>query len=266
MSADLNQVPILQTNTNLRHLRGGSGFPLVLVHGYLGGAAAWETQVWELAERFDVIAPELTGFGGSIDGQSCISINGFARQILDFLSDIDVERFHLLGHSMGGMIAQHMAVSAPERVVNLVCYGTGSRGVMPDRFETIDMSRERFRVDGVKTTARHIVATWFMDGENAEGYSACIGLGENVTPQTAMAGLSAMEAWDGRSALPDIHQPTLVLWGDSDQSYGWSQPEALWHGISGSNLAVMPGCGHNAHMEKPELFNAIVENFLPETP
>ncbi len=73
-----------------------------------------------------------------------------------------------------------------------------------------------------------------------------------------------MENWDGRAALAGIAQPTLIVWGDKDRSYGWQQPEALWKGIANSNLAVMPGCGHNAHMENPELFNTIVHDFLTE--
>lgn len=260
----MNQVTAIQSKKSLHYLRGGSGFPLVLVHGYLGGATTWKTQIKHLGDRFDVIAPELAGFGDSADGDACISIDGFAHQLLRFLDEINVDRFHLLGHSMGGMIAQHMAFVVPERVAYLVCYGTGPQGTMPNRFETIDMSRERLLADGVKATAQRIVATWFVDGENADDYQFCTQLNENVTIKTALAGLSAMEAWDGRPALSDIPQPTLILWGDSDQSYGWSQPEALWTGIPGSSLAVMPGCGHNAHLEKPGLFNAIVENFLPE--
>lgn len=255
----------IMDNDTLAHLRAGSGFPLVFVHGYLGGAAVWEDQIRVFSKNYDVIAPELAGYGASFDREACSSIEGYSNQILGFLTQINVAKFHLIGHSMGGMIAQHMAKLEPGRVDHLVCYGTGPQGIMPNRFETLGKSRERLQADGVKSTAQRIAATWFNKGKAADGYSVCAKLSENVTIETALAGLSAMETWDGSEALPTILQPTLVLWGDGDQSYDWHQPEALWTGIAGSNLAVMPGCGHNAHMEKPHLFNSIVGDFLPET-
>ena len=116
--------------------------------GNLGGSAIWQRQLNELSPDFDVIAPELPGYGDSFEGQACETIDGYAQQVLSFLSDMGVERFHLLGHSMGGMIAQQMTAMAPERVQRLICYGTGPRGVLPDRFETIEQSRMRLQSQG----------------------------------------------------------------------------------------------------------------------
>ena len=255
--------PLSATN-GLTYSRKGRGFPLVFVHGFLGGAALWEQQLDAFRKSFDVIAPELSGYGDNADQPSLDTIEGYAKQILAFLDSKQISQFHLVGHSMGGMIAQQMAVMVPERIDRLVCYGTGPRGMMPDRFETLDTSKDRLRNDGAAATARRIAATWFVQGEAARGFPTCVTLGEKVSVTTALAGLSAMESWDGRGALAQITQPTLVIWGDRDRSYSWSQPEALWRGIKGSSLGVLPGCGHNAHMEKPELFNAILGEFLPE--
>lgn len=254
-----------RTDSHSTYVRQGKGFPLVLLHGYLGGAALWDQQIETFSKNFDVIVPELSGYGGNSDQPPLDTIAGYACQVLDVLDDLGIDKFHLVGHSMGGMIAQQIAATAPDRIDRLVCYGTGPRGVMPDRFETIDTSRARTRDDGATATARRIAAMWFDDGEKADGYGTCVALSKNVSLATALSGLSAMETWDGRTVLENITNPTLVIWGDRDRSYGWSQPEALWRGIKDSSLAVLPGCGHNAHMEQPEIFNAIVRKFLPET-
>ena len=246
----------------LGHKREGSGLPLVLVHGYLGGSEMWRGQIHHFARRFDVIAPDLPGFGKSVALTPHDRIAAIADHVLAFLSDLGVERFILLGHSMGGMVVQQMAATAPERIEKLICYGTGPVGVLPGRFETIRESRTRLRNDGVTATARRIAATWFQDGENGPGFETCAVLGNMVSLETALASLTAWEHWDGRTSLASIPCKTLVIWGDSDRSYDWSQPEALWHGIPRCNLAVMPGCAHNAHMEKPFLFNAILEDFI----
>ena len=245
--------------------RRGSGFPLVLVHGYLAGAAIWREQIDYFQDRFDVLAANLPGFGDSAHLTAPGTINEFAEQVLDGLRAQGVERFHLLGHSMGGMIVQAMAARAPHRIASLVCYGTGPVGALPDRFETIEASRARLETDGLEKTVRRIAATWFLQGDAADGYETCVALGLQASMQAALASLSAWETWDGRPDLNAIEADTLVVWGDRDRSYGWQQPEALWRGIANSSLAVVPGCAHNVHMEKPNLFNTIVGDFLPTT-
>ena len=151
---------------------------------------------------------------------------------------------------------------APERIDRLVLYGTGPVGLMPGRFETIDESRRRLTEDGVEATGRRIAATWFLQGEQAARYPVCADLAVMASPQAAQAGLTAMEAWSGVSALSRIATPTLVLWGDGDRAYQWSQPQQLWQQIAGARLAVIPGCSHAVHLEKPHLFNAVLADFL----
>lgn len=248
----------------LKFTRNGQGYPLILQHGYLGGAQMWQAQIDYFKSRYDVIAPNLAGFGDSSELVAPESIPESAQQIFDLLDSLGVERFYLLGHSMGGMVVQQMATMQKERIEKLVCYGTGPVGVLPDRFETLDQSRERLAIDGLEATAKRIAATWFVEGENAQGFSVCENVGKKATMQAALASLTAWEKWNGCSRLAMISCPTLVLWGDRDRSYGWRQPESLWHGISDSYLAVMPGCAHNAHMEKPALFNMIVDDFLSD--
>lgn len=235
---------------------------VVFVHGYLGGGAQWGGQRAALSGRFHVVTPDLPGFGANHNMAAPTTIEGFAGFVLSQLSDLGLQRFHLVGHSMGGMIVQEMVNRAPGRVDALVLYGTGPVGLMPGRFEGIDDSKQRVRQEGVRTTARRIAATWFLDGAAAEGYRLAAAIAERASQQAALAGLSAMEAWSGRAALPHIGSRALVIWGDQDRSYPWSQPEELWRGIPGAQLAVVPGCAHAVHLEKPELFNALLKDFL----
>lgn len=80
--------------------------------------------------------------------------------------------------------------------------------------------------------------------------------------ETLLSGLTAMNHWSGLDALATFRSPTLVLWGDRDRTYPWSQPEQLWRNIPDASLSVVPGCAHAVHLEKPELFNAILRDFL----
>lgn len=235
---------------------------LVFVHGYLGGSPQWSDQVEMFSENFNVVTPDLPGFGLNADMDSPETIRQFAAFVLDTLDQQGVERFHLVGHSMGGMIVQEMVALAPLRVDKLVLYGTGPVGVLPGRFETLDESRRKVIDQGVEATGRRIAATWFVHGEAAAGYGVCADLAVKVRPQAAIAALTAMETWSGVEGLSKISCPTLVLWGDQDRAYQWSQPEQLWREIDNASLAVVPGCSHAVHLENPAVFNTMLMDFL----
>ena len=236
--------------------------PLVFVHGYLGGSAQWAGQIEALGSSFRVVTPDLPGFGNNANQSAPESIGEFADSVLTQLRDQGIERFHLVGHSMGGMIVQEMTARAPEAVDHLVLYGTGPVGNMPGRFETIEQSRQRLMDDGVPTTGARIASNWFVEGCHGRGYDTCAQLAALANPQAASAALTAMENWSGAGLLPTIQARTLVLWGDLDKSYRWEQPRQLWQAIPNAGLAVIPGCSHAVHLEKPDLFNAVLLDFF----
>jgi pimeloyl-ACP methyl ester carboxylesterase len=215
-----------------------------------------------LGDSLDIIACDLPGFGENAHLDAPNSIRAFAKWVLDRLDSQGIDRFHLLGHSMGGMIVQEMASLAPERIDRLVLYGTGATGILPGRFEPIGTSIRRAQSDGPRMTARRIAATWFLDFEKSCAYEDCATIAERSSLQAIVAGLDAMQSWSGVSHLPDITAKTLVIWGDHDRTYPWSQIEQLWNTISHCSLAVIPDCAHAAHLEKPGLFNTLVSDFL----
>ena len=235
--------------------------PLVFVHGFMGGSAQWDVQA-PLRERRDLICLDLPGFGENAALAPLGRIEDFASWVLHDLSTRGVKRFDLLGHSMGGMIVQEMVRQAPERVNRLVLYATGAHGVLPGRFETIETSMHRARNDGAKATARRISATWFLRKEAAEHYNHCAEVAELAGLDAILAGLVAMRDWSGEDHLPNIAADTLIVWGDQDRTYNWSQIELLWRSIPKSNLAVLPSCAHAVHLERPTLFNSLVADFL----
>ena len=111
--------------THLPYERCGNGYPLVLVHGYLGGSQQWASELIGLSRSFDVIALNLAGYGAAHALSAPTEISDHATAVLDTLDKLGIERFHLLGHSMGGMVVQQLVHQAPHRVDRLVLYGTG---------------------------------------------------------------------------------------------------------------------------------------------
>ncbi|EBA03212.1 hydrolase, alpha/beta fold family protein [Rhodobacterales bacterium HTCC2150] len=236
--------------------------PLVLVHGFMGGSDQWKAQTEGLSDSHKIIAVDLPGFGKNAHLPVINTIGGFADWVISELRKMGVDRYNLLGHSMGGMIVQEMARRDQNRIKHLLLYGTGAIGVLPGRFETIATSKARFKQDGAKKTARRIAATWFLDKETAKGFEACATIAKLANPQAIEAGLDAMEAWSGKDFLRLIAPKTIVIWGDQDRTYAWDQINLLWTSIPNAALAVVPGCAHAVHAEKPDFFNLLISDFL----
>ena len=240
----------------------GSGIPLVLVHGFLGSSDMWSPQIKFFKDDFRVIAPALPGFGKSSSINSCDSIECMAKAILSLLEKKEIKNFNLLGHSMGGMIVQEIAKIAGEKILKLICYGTGPRGNIPGRFETIDQSRKELKINGLKDTACRIAKTWFIEEEKAKYFYLCEEAGKKTSIEAADNGLIAMKNWSGIENLKNIKIETLIVWGDQDKAYNFNQVETLNNNIPNSELKVIKDCSHNAHLEKPDEFNRVVGKFL----
>jgi len=240
----------------------GKGFPLVLVHGFLGSSKMWEPQINFFKDYFRVITPDLPGFGKSNKAKSCNDIKLISNLLLDCLKEKKIDQFYLLGHSMGGMIVQEMTKKAKEKISKLICYSTGPIGEMPGRFETVDQSRKNFKKKGLNASAKDIVKTWFIDGEDAEYYDICIEAGRQTSITAVDNALVAFKNWSGLDNLKNIKSETLILWGDQDKSYDIKQIKILKKNISNSVLKVFKGCAHNVHLEKIDEFNNKVKEFL----
>ena len=240
----------------------GSGTPLVLVHGFFCSSKMWSPQTEFFKDNFRVIAPALPGYGKSQAMQSCNSIYCMAKSILDILELKKIDNFNLLGHSMGGMIVQEMAKLAPEKIAKLICYGTGPRGDIPGRFETIDQSRERLKINGLESTAYRIAKTWFIEGDKAKYFYLCEEAGKQTSMQAADNGLIAMKNWNGVKNLNNIKNDTLIVWGEEDKAYNYNQVKTLKDNIPNSTMKIIGECSHNAHLEKPLEFNSYVKDFL----
>ena len=240
----------------------GKGYPLVLVHGYLGSSEMWNLQKDFLSKHFRVISPALPGFGESYNLKSLDSINEMAKTIFTYLDEKKINKFHLMGHSMGGMIVQEMVKIDGARINKLICFATGSIGDIPGRFESLEASIEKLKKEGIKETVKRIPPKWFVEGNKAKYYYFCENAVKKTKEETACDALKAMKNWRGYENLKNIKNDTLIIWGDKDASYNFEQIETLNKHISNSKIEIFKGCCHNVHLEQPQKFNETVKNFL----
>ena len=240
----------------------GTGFPLVLVHGYLGSSEMWTLQKEYLSENYRIIAPALPGFGESYKVKSVDSISAMANAIFQCLDKKKVNRFNLMGHSMGGMIIQEMVKISSERINKLICFATGSIGEIPGRFEPIDETRKRLKDEGIEVSFSRVPKKWFVKGDQDKNYYLCKNAVEHVSLQTADNALIAMKNWSGIDNLKNIKNETLIVWGDKDISYNFDQVDTLNKNIKNSKLEIFKGCSHNVHLEETIKFNNLIKKFI----
>ena len=126
---------------------------------------------------------------------------------------------------MGGMVVQEMAKLAGDKIVKLICYGTGPIGDIPGRFETIDETRMKLKKNGLEITAYRIAKTWFVKKDKAKYFYLCDKAGKLTSITAADNALVAMKMWSGIKNLKNIKNPTLIIWGDQDKAYNFEQVE-----------------------------------------
>ena len=242
----------------------GKGFPFVFVHGYLGSSKMWNFQKEFFSKHYRVIIPALPGFCESHNIKSLDSINKMAREIIDLLDQKNIDKFNLIGHSMGGMIVQEITKLIGDRVNKLICFATGSIGEIPGRFETIDETREKLKKDGTEVSFSRVPKKWFVKGDKDKNYFLCKNAVKDVSLEAADNALLAMKNWRGKENLKNIKNETLIIWGDKDTSYNFDQVDTLKKNIKNSRLEIFKDCAHNVHLEQPDQFNNLVQKFISE--
>tara|TARA_B110001452_G_scaffold120418_1_gene99954 strand:- start:497 stop:1249 length:753 start_codon:yes stop_codon:yes gene_type:complete len=240
----------------------GKGFPLILIHGYLGSSEMWCNQKDYFSKFSRVITPALPGFGESSSVKSLASIEAMALKMIETIDGLKIEKFNLMGHSMGGMIVQEMTKICRNRINKLICFATSSLGEIPGRFETMNQTRQKLKDDGLAETLSRVPKKWFVKGDRDKNYYLCQNAVKNVSFESADNALIAMENWSGINELKNIKNETLIVWGDKDSSYNFEQVNTLKKNIKNSRLEIFENCSHNVHLEKPKEFNLLIESFI----
>jgi pimeloyl-ACP methyl ester carboxylesterase len=254
-------------------VHGSSGPDLVLIHGLgLSSRRTWQRQLARLAERYRVHSYDVRGFGASDKPGGPLSVDQHARDLLALLDALAIDRAVLIGFSMGGWISQQFVLDHPERVSALVlaCTSSGLRPEGAERFVARSLDVEARGLGPLVDAAiasTFAPATLERDPELIAFYRREF-LDEARNPPAAYAQMfRALTVPNWTAQLRLIRCPTLIVCGREDRgvSCGRTPTEAaqtLHHGIAGSQLAVLDGGGHYAHLERPELWNRTVLDFL----
>ncbi len=235
---------------------------VVLLHGI--GGAAWGPTLPALAPA-PVLDWPLPGYGGTaLPGET--SFAGWARALREALDRAEIPRADVLGHSIGGMLAQEFALAFPERVRSLVLYGTtpafGGRdpafaeAFLRDRLAPLDRGRD------MAALAAEMMPAMLGPDAPAEAAPAAIAAMAAVPEEAYRAAVRCLTTFNRRDDTARIAAPTLLIAGEKDPLAPPKTMERMRDAIRGSKLVVLPVAGHLAHLECPAAFNAAVRDFL----
>lgn len=270
-----NVAPSLVVDAPLAHLRfepaqGAQRRPLaVLLHGIGGGREGWTTTGAALrADGFTVLAVDLPGYGHS-QALAVPSVEAFARAVQRLVQWAGQGSALVVGHSLGGMVAQELAASAPGSVAALVLAGTSPAFGSSEGAWQQEFLRARFApLDaglGMAGLAAQLVPA--MAGRDASPacLAAAMALMAGVPEATYRAVLPALVRFDRRAALASIRVPALVLAGEDDRTAPPAVAERMAARISadaGAECVVLPRTGHLLMLENPAAFDAALIDFV----
>ena len=248
----------------------GDGPPLMLIAGLGSDSASWQTVVPPLAKHFRVICLDNRGSGRSVCAEGPLSIGLMAEDCAALIRRLGYEKISVAGHSMGGFIAQRLALLHPELVDRLVLSATGAKSSRRNVLLFSDLAR---RLEEREDPARWFRSLfyWIYTPDLFERESALAGALDfalnypwKQSPPFFRAQVEAIAAYDGRGETAKIFAPVLVLAGEKDLLF---PPEECWDFASlipGARFEILKGAAHSMHAENPRAFAVPVVEFLTE--
>lgn len=253
---------------DIHYKERGGGFPVVLIHGYTGNLRNWALQVRSLSERYRTISPDLRGHGLSArpSRPEAYTLDVLAADVHALLRALSVTECYLVGHSMGGMVAQEFVLRYPETVAALVLVDTAADvpGSIPweERLRLIELARR----EGMEAV--------FEDMLNSSPLIPAIAKenAEYVDRWREQFLMTSVEAYvycaqtvaNRPPVLEDLARvrvPTLIVCGALDEPL--LEPSRRMHQrMDGSELVIVEGCGHTPALEKPSEFADALLSFF----
>jgi pimeloyl-ACP methyl ester carboxylesterase len=249
----------------------GSGDPVVLVHGHPFDRSMWRPQVEHLSRLgWRVIAPDLRGYGESTVVPGTTTLDVFAGDIARLLDHLGIERFVLGGLSLGGQIVLEFHRLFPHRISGMLLADTTAVAETADgvrlRYDTAD----RLLREGMSGYAAEVLLKMVAPATIVTQPAVADHVGRMMRatdPAGAAAALRGRaERPDYVRGLADVAVPTLVVVGGADEFTPVGEARLISDRVPGATLAIVDGAAHLPNLERPAVFNALLQRFLEALP
>ena len=246
-------------------IQKGEGDVVLFLHGVGGGAYSWMPQINSFSLNYLAAAWNMPGYGKSpLFGPMAFPLLADALEML--LNDQGWEKVHLVGHSMGGMVAQEFAVDRQDRLMSLTLSATSPAFGNPDgdfQKEFVEARLAPLANGGTMADlAVGMVDTMMSEDADPNGRQLALDCMADVSPGTYRDAVKCIVTFEQRANLPNIKVPTLVLAGETDTNAPAPMMEKMAARIPGARFVCLPGLGHLANLEHPQAFDVALSDFL----
>lgn len=250
-------------------IQKGAGDVILFLHGVGGGAYSWMPQINSFSMKYTVAAWDMPGYGKSTLFGG-MTFPDLADGLLALLNDNEWEQVHLVGHSMGGMVAQEFAMDHQDRLKSLTLSATSPAFGRPDGDFQRKFVEARLAPLAAGQTmadlAMELVETMMSADADPNGRQLAHDCMANVPADTYRAAVECIVTFEQRANLPKIAVPTLVLAGETDTNAPAPMMEKMAAKIPQSTYVCLPELGHLANLEDPQAFDAALSVFLDTVP
>jgi aminoacrylate hydrolase len=268
-------MPTVQTaGAVISYVRAGHGPPVLLIHGVGVVGEGWRPQIDGLSDRFTLVAFDNRGFGASTVEGGRLTIDDMAADGLALMDALGFERFHVVGHSMGGVIGQAIALRAPHRVGSLAFLCTFARGRDGAKM-TLPMliTSLRMRI-GTRPMRRNAFLELIMPARYlqqtdraalAQRLQPLFGYDLANQPLFVMKQLGAMASYDASARLSELANiPTIVVSASEDRVAPPRNGRAIAAAIPGAKYIELPESGHGVTIHRADDINAILADHFSQ--
>lgn len=255
----------------ISHLEAGSGAPLVLLHGIGSAARSFRDQLDGLSGDHRVVAWDAPGYGGSTAlAPESPTADDYAERLAGFLDDLGIAACHLLGHSLGCLMAARFAVRRPERVRSLsLCSIAAGHGLLAgaERRKLLDQRLADVASLGPAEMARRRGPRLVAPGVSDEVRQRVIDTMAAIRPDGYAQAARMLSTADIKADIvrlsPDL--PMQIVYGDADVITPPAKNQEVAALRPGVKVTMVPNAGHALYLEQPKTFNTIVADFLATT-
>ncbi len=245
---------------------GGERPPVTLVHGVGADGTSWDEIAPALSSEFRVLRLDLRGHGQSGHIDATLTLDDFVQDVVDVLDACEVPTAHIVGFSLGGMIAQGIGLRHADRVRRLVLLSAVA-GPTPEERDRVQTRLAILRDQGIDAITGAAEERWFTPEFIARNpdlvQRRMRQLKENHTPSYAAA-YTVFSTSDLGGELHAIRAPTLIATGEHDAGSNTRMARFMHGQIPGSRLEILPGLRHSILVEAPDLVTRLVRDFLRE--
>jgi len=240
---------------------GGDATPIIFLHGVGSDKSVWTPQLAHFGRSRRAVAFDYPGYGES-DFAEHATRDDFAAAILAAMDALGIERAHICGLSLGGIIAIAIHAAAPGRCASLII--ADSFADHPDGQGIYDRSVAASSAMTMRDLAEARTDVLLGSAATPKLRSEIVETMASIDPAAFRLGAAAVWLAEQRERVSEISVPTLILVGEEDSVTPRALSEALQRMVRGSRLKVIPAAGHLTNAEQPELFNSAIESFLSE--